>query len=45
MMKFFAFSMIKRILATLALIALVMSAYLIWARPYLQTSTERQNVK
>ncbi|MHB8076528.1 hypothetical protein [Desulfosporosinus fructosivorans] len=38
MMKFFAFSKIKRILAALALIALVMAlvmaAYLIWGRPY-----------
>jgi len=34
MMKFFASSMIKRILATLTLVALVMGVYLIWARPY-----------
>ena len=34
MKKFFAVSIIKRILATLALIALVMVAYLLWARPY-----------
>ena len=34
MKKFFAISIIKRILATLALIALVMAAYLLWARPY-----------
>ncbi len=33
-MKFFASSMIKRILATLTIIALVMGVYLIWARPY-----------
>lgn len=33
-MKFFAFLKIKRIVATFALIALVMAAYLIWARPY-----------
>lgn len=33
-MKFFALSIFKRSLATLVLIALVMSTYLIWARPY-----------
>ena len=34
MMIFFSLSIVKRILATLALIALVMAAYLLWARPY-----------
>jgi hypothetical protein len=34
MMKFFALLKIKRILAALALISLVMAAYFIWARPY-----------
>ena len=34
MMIFFSFSIVKRILVTLVLIALVMAAYLLWARPY-----------
>lgn len=46
MKKFFGFSIIKRILATLALFALVMAAYLLWARPYqLNLGSTYQEVK